>query len=84
MSQFILGIRPQFDGLEIDPCVPSNFGSFTVERKFRGATYEITVENATGVQKGVQSITLDGKAINGTLLPVCSDGEKHSVHVTMG
>ena len=84
VSQFILGIHPQFDGLEIDPCIPAEFGSFTVERRFRGCTYVIQVDNPAGVQKGVQSITVDGEAIAGTILPAFSDEKKHVVHVRMG
>lgn len=84
VSQFILGIRPQFDGLEIDPCIPANFRSFTVERKFRGTTYVIEIDNTAGVQKGVKSMTFDGDAVTGKILPVCADGKKHLVHVCMG
>lgn len=84
VSQFILGIRPQFDGLEIDPCIPAAFGSFTVERRFRGSTYVIEVENPSGRQKGVRSITLDGTPVAGNILPVCGDGQRHAVHVCMG
>ena len=84
VSQFILGIRPQFDGLEIDPCIPADFGGFTVERRFRGSTYLIEVENPSGRQKGVGSITLDGKPIEGNILPACSDGQRHAVRVCMG
>jgi len=84
VSQFILGIRPQYDGLEIDPCIPSDFAGFTVERKFRGSTYKIEVENTSGVQKGVQRMTIDGIPVTGAILPVCGDGKEHIVHVYMG
>ncbi|WP_457945499.1 GH36-type glycosyl hydrolase domain-containing protein [Caproiciproducens sp. LBM24188] len=84
VSQFILGIRPQFDGLLIDPCIPEGFGNFTVERKFRGASYVITVEQANGAQKGVTSVTLDGQPIQGNLIPPCSDGKTHTVQVRIG
>ncbi|TQI66444.1 glycosyl transferase [Clostridium sp. KNHs216] len=84
VSQFILGIRPQFDGLEIDPCIPEDFGSFTVERKFRGSTYRIEIDNAAGKSKGVKSMTLDGEPVQGNVLPVCGDGQKHVVRVCMG
>ena len=83
VSQYILGIRPQFEGLEIDPCIPSNFPGFTVERKFRGATYVIEVDNKAGVQKGIQKMTIDGKDIVGNILPICSDNKKHFVRVNM-
>lgn len=84
ISQYILGIRPQYDGLEIDPCIPSDLKKFTVKRKFREADYVIQIDNSAGVQKGVTSIVLDGKPVCGKILPVCSDSQKHSVQVTMG
>ena len=84
VSQYILGIRPQFDGLEIDPCVPSTTKAFTVERRFRGAIYEISVENPSGVQKGIKNLYLDGMPISGNILPVQSDGKKHTVRAVMG
>ena len=66
MSQYILGIRPEFDGLRIDPCIPSGVKSFRCDRKFRGSLYHITVENPNGSQKGVTSVTIDGKPFDGT------------------
>ena len=84
VSQYILGIRPQFDGLQIDPCIPSAMKSFTVERRFRGADYVIEVDNAAGVQKGVKSMTADGKPVEGSVLPVYCDGKRHIVKAIMG
>lgn len=84
VSQFILGIRPQFDGLEIDPCIPSGWKGFTVTRRFRGADYVIEVRNPDGVEKGVKSLTMDGKVVGGTMLPVCNDGKTHRVCAVMG
>lgn len=54
VSQYILGIRPSFDGLEIDPCICSEMDSFTATRKYRGATYHITVNNPNHVEKGIK------------------------------
>lgn len=84
VSQYILGIRPQFDGLMIDPCIPSDTLGFTVNRKFRGAIYEIRVENPIGVQKGVRELYLDGERIRGNVLPVCTGGGHHTVRAVMG
>ncbi|MCI1965418.1 MAG: glycosyl transferase [Oscillospiraceae bacterium] len=84
ISQFILGIRPQFDGLEIDPCIPQNCRGFTVMRRFRGAEYVIEVQNPEGVEKGVRSLMMDGNAVNGTVLPDCADGRVHHVLAIMG
>jgi len=82
ITQYILGIRPEFDGLRIDPCIPATMKGFNVTRKFRGATYEITVDNSAAVEKGVKSVTIDGKEIDGNILPI-SNGT-HKVVVTMG
>lgn len=84
VSQYILGIRPQFDGLQIDPCIPSAMKNFSVKRRFRGADYQIEVDNSAGVQKGIKSMTLDGEAVQGNILPVCSDGKQHLVKAVMG
>lgn len=84
VSQFILGIRPQFDGLEIDPCIPSAWKGFTVTRHFRGADYVIEVQNPNGVEKGIKSLTMDGKAVKGNILAACNDGKKHHVCAVMG
>ena len=78
-SQYILGIRPDYDGLIVDPCIPSFMGGFTAKRDFRGTTYHIEVENPNHVEKGVASVTVDGNAIEGNLIPV--DAAKKEVHV---
>ncbi len=77
VSQYLLGIRPDFDGLIIDPCMPESFGSFTVTRKFRGTTYNISVEN-TGEGK---SITADNGTVNGNT--VTSNAEVCNVRVKL-
>ena len=84
ISQYILGVRPVFDGLLIDPCIPTNMKSFTVMRHFRSADYHITVDNSAGVEKGVKSITVDGNPFDGTVLPVFADKKVHQVNVVMG
>ncbi|TYQ15226.1 UNVERIFIED_CONTAM: cellobiose phosphorylase [Acetivibrio alkalicellulosi] len=84
ISQWILGIKPGFDGLEIDPCIPKDWDGYKVSRWYRGSTYVITVKNPDKVSKGVKSITVDGKAIEGTTLPVFNDGKEHNVEVIMG
>jgi len=84
ISQYILGVRPVFDGLLIDPCIPASFKSFSVTRHFRGADYHITVDNSAGVEKGVKSITVDGKPLNGATLPFFGDGKVHKVNVVLG
>ena len=84
ISQYILGVRPVFDGLMIDPCIPSDMKGFSVTRHFRGAEYHITVENSAGVQKGVKSITVDGNPIGTIVIPVFGDGKAHKIIVKMG
>jgi cellobiose phosphorylase len=84
ISQYILGVRPVFDGLLVDPCIPCSMKRFTIRRFFRNAFYNITVDNSVGVEKGVASITLDGKALTGFILPVLGDGKTHEVAVKMG
>ncbi len=81
VSEFILGIQPDYEGLRIDPCLPSTAKEYTVKRRFRGALYHIHVVNPYGHQKGVKRISLDGKAVSGTLVP-WSEGE-HQVEVVM-
>ena len=81
VSEFILGIQPDYEGLCIDPCLPSAAKEYTVKRRFRGALYHIHVVNPDGHQKGVKRISLDGKAVSGNLVP-WSEGE-HQVEVVM-
>ena len=83
ISQYILGLRPTHSGLMIDPCVPEGFGDFTLIRYFRGTTYHIQVKNPANVQKGVKEIKVDGKAIEGNIIPISDSKEVH-VEVIMG
>ena len=84
ISQAILGVKPGYEGLTIDPCIPPNWKGFQVERQFRGATYEIHVSNPHGVSKGVSRISVDGQEIEGQTLPIFEDGAHHRVEVVMG
>lgn len=81
ITQFILGIKPSYKGLEVNPCIPADWKGFTVNRKFRGAEYIITVKNESGVMKGVKQITLDGKTTEGNVIP--HSAGKHIVEVIM-
>ena len=81
VSEFILGIKPDYEGLLIDPCLPSTAKEYEVVRKFRGGEYHIVIKNPDGKEKGVSRITVDGKLISGAIVP-CSPG-KHEVHVEM-
>ena len=83
ISQYILGIAADFDGLKIDPSIPHEWDGMKATRQFRGATYDITVKNPNHVCKGVKSMTVDGKAVDGNVIPVM-DGGKHTVEVVLG
>ncbi len=82
VSEFILGIKPHYDGLLIDPCLPKTAHNYTVTRRFRGAEYEIHVSNPEGVSKGVAKMTVDGMLVEGAVVP--SQPGKHIVEVFMG
>lgn len=68
-TKYILGIRPEHEGLRIDPCVPSGWKEFSIERRCRGTAYRITVRNPSGVCKGIKSLSVDGKLVQGSLVP---------------
>ena len=85
VSQYILGVYPTHNGLSINPCVPKDFGDFELTRKFREGTYNIKVQNPDKVEKGIKSITVDGKAIDdGCVIPYVKGKETYDVVVTMG
>ena len=81
-SQYILGIKPTYDGLLIDPCVPASAREFTVKRKFRGGEYLITVKNPDGVQKGIRQLIVDGQPVSGNIVPAAEG--THTVEAIMG
>ena len=84
ISQYILGIKPDYAGLEIDPCIPKAWDGYKVTRKFRGATFEITVSNPEHVSKGIKKLVVDGKEVEGNVIPVFNDGAVHTVIAIMG
>jgi len=81
---YILGIRPEFGGLVIDPKIPSHWPGYTVERYFRGDQYIIEVTNPSRVGQGVKSILMDGKPIKGNMITPPKDGKQHIIKVVMG
>lgn len=83
-TNWILGIRADYDGLIVDPAIPSEWDGFTYTRKFRNAVYNIKVDNKAHVQKGVKEVYIDDKLIDGNKLPVLNDGRAHDVTVVMG
>ncbi len=85
ITQHILGVRPDYDGLVIDPCIPSHWTGFNVSRKVRNATYKIQVNNPNQKQKGVKQISVDGKPHPIEIpIPYFSDGQVHQVEVWLG
>ena len=82
ITQYILGIKPAYDGIQIDPCICSQWKEYKVTRRFRGSTYEITVKNPDGVCKGIREILLDGQSLEGNVVPHTPG--THTVTVTLG
>lgn len=81
----ILGIRADYDGLIIDPCIPSDWKEFEVFRIFRDKKIEISVKNFDGVEKGVKRITINGESIlNSCIIPLSKMKDKNIVEVIMG
>lgn len=83
VTKYILGIRPTYEGLEIDPCIPKDWDSFEVRRKWRGAQYNIKVKNPNGVEKGIKCISLNGVVVS-TVIPIQPEGTENEIEVIMG
>ena len=84
ISQYILGIQPDFDGLKVDPSIPSSWDGFTATRLFRGAKYNITIKNPNHVCKGVKSLVVDGNAVEGCVVPFVEGKKEVNVEITLG
>jgi cellobiose phosphorylase len=84
ISQYILGIHPDYDGLRVDPCIPASWKAYMVTRRFRGTDYRITVKNPDGVCKGVIMLLVDGDLVKGNLIPVLGGNKVHEVEVILG
>jgi cellobiose phosphorylase len=82
VSQYLLGVRPDYDGLVIDPQIGPDIPSFTVTRVARGATYEIHVTN-TGEPGERGRLAVDGATISGNVVPYASAGTRVRVEVTV-
>ena len=82
-TEWMLGIRPEFDGLIIDPCLPPSFRKCAVTRHFRGAVYKITIGNPKGRARGVRYVIVDGHKLRDNLIPPFRDKKVHNVKVTM-
>lgn len=84
VSQYILGIQPDYAGLKVDPCIPSSLDGFKITRRYRGAVYHIDVQNPDHVQKGVVSMTVDGQSVAGNIIPPVEGKKEYQVTVVMG
>jgi len=83
VSHWILGVRVDYQGLTVDPCIPAEWKTFEVTRQWRGATYQIRIKNPAGVQKGVRTIRLNGKPAANPI-PQQPAGSVNRVIVEMG
>jgi len=83
-TQYILGIKPHYQGLEIDPCIPKKWKAFQAVRKFRGVTYNIKVENPAGLCKGIKEKYVNGKLYKEKYLPIPKAGSKVEVKIVLG
>ena len=81
-TQYLLGVRPEFDSLTVDPCIPADWKEFTVDRIWRRAEYRIRVTNPKGVEKGVAEIRLNGETVDS--IPVQAPGSVSEIEVIMG
>ncbi len=80
----ILGLQPEYDGFRIDPCIPSDWKGFKMKRRFRGKFLDITVKNDSGVEKGVVKVVVNGKEIQGNVIPVSALKDQNDISVEMG
>jgi N,N'-diacetylchitobiose phosphorylase len=84
MSQYILGIRPDYDGLIVDPVVPKSWDGFSVKRKFRGTKLQITMKNPRHVSRGVKKLVLNGEVLKGNIIPAAGLKKDKQVEVLLG
>jgi len=82
--EWILGFRVRGTTLVVDPCVPRTWRGFTIAFRYHGARYDITVENPSGVSRGVARMDLDGNTLPGNSIPLADDGTTHQVLVILG
>ena len=84
ITQYILGIIPDYNGLLIEPCIPAKWDGYKVKRKFRGAVYNIRIINNNHVSKGIKILKVDGRIQDGNVVPLFAPGSEHTVEVVMG
>jgi len=84
ITQFMLGIRPGYNGIAIDPCIPSNWNGFRVYRKFRGKMLNIEVKNEKGIEKGIEQMIVNGEILARKCIPMDKLKEDNTILVIMG
>jgi N,N'-diacetylchitobiose phosphorylase len=84
VSQYILGVRADYDGLIVDPCIPRSFEEYKLTREFRGRRFDIVVKNPDRVCHGVKSMTVNGEAVTGNLIPPAMMKDTNRVVVVLG
>ena len=84
ITQYILGIKPDYKGIAINPCIPTKWDGFSMRREFRGAIYNIEVKNPNHISKGIKQISVNGSPIQGNIVPILEAGKTHSIEVIMG
>lgn len=84
ISQSILGIKPEYDGLQVDPSIPKAWDGYSVTREFRGDIYNISIKNPNHVSTGVSKLVVDGKEVSGNIIPFAGDKKVHEVEVVLG
>jgi cellobiose phosphorylase len=83
-TQYILGIRPEADGLRLDPCIPPAWNGFSATRQLRGQTLNIIVHNPEHVCKGITKLTVDGVSVEGNLIPANLSAGEHQIEAWLG
>lgn len=84
ITQYILGVRPDYNGVLVDPCIPKAWDGYKFKRNFRGATYNIEVKNPDHISKGVKQVIVDSSPIEGNIIPKFDAGTEHNIEVIMG
>jgi cellobiose phosphorylase len=83
-TQYVLGIRADWNGLVVDPCIPADWKDFSVTRRFRGKTVKVEVRNPNGVEKGVKTLSLNGEVLSGNVIPAEKLKDNNAVVAVMG
>lgn len=84
ITKYILGIRPDYNGIIVDPCIPKSWDSYKIKRGFRGAVYNILITNPNNVSKGVKNIKVNGKQIEGNTIPIMDNDSINNIKVILG